>query len=72
MNLSRPVRDWLVRTLSALAAEQSGQAAAEYSMFTFFILVGAGIGLLGFLPATFKMYEVYVKGFYLMLSLPLP
>jgi Flp pilus assembly pilin Flp len=60
------------KALWALWRDQSGQAVVEYSMFTFFVFVGIGVGVLGFLPAALKAYEIYVHGFYLMLSLPLP
>jgi Flp pilus assembly pilin Flp len=62
----------LRRWLSRLGREESGQAATEYALFNFFILIGAFGGLLGFLPAALKAYEIYVKGFYYVLSMPFP
>jgi hypothetical protein len=51
---------------------ESGQAMAEYSLFTFFMLVGVVMGVGGFLPASFAAYRAYIDGFWLVLGLPIP
>jgi hypothetical protein len=61
-----------VRTSSGALCRESGQAAVEYSLFTFFILIGAVLGLGGFLPASLAAYEAYIDGFWMVLGLPIP
>lgn len=59
------------RSTRALCRE-SGQAAVEYSLFAFFILIGAVLGLGGVLPASLASYEAYINGFWMVLGLPIP
>lgn len=62
----------LRKVLGYSASDESGQAMVEYSLFTFFVVIAVGTGILGFLPAAFRAYETYVKGYYVVLNLPVP
>ena len=55
--------------------DDSGQAAVEYAVMTSYLLVaglGLGAGLLSFAPEMLNAFQIYIDGFYLCLSVPLP
>ena len=53
--------------------DQSGQAMAEYSTITFFMLIGfSGVSLVLFLPNFMNALNTYIAGIYYLLDAPLP
>lgn len=56
----------------ALLLDESGQSVTEYSVTTGALLLGGTASLFVFLPNAINAYRDYVKGFYLLLGLPIP
>ncbi|MFN7132769.1 MAG: hypothetical protein ACK4N5_11860 [Myxococcales bacterium] len=66
---------FVLTTLSAarrLGQDESGQAMAEYSMISFYLILGTGGCLFVWIPSMLNAYQVYIQGFYLVLGLPVP
>lgn len=61
--------------LSRLHRERDGQAAVEYAVMTFYLLVGTAVAapfIMKFAPDMLNALQIYMDGFYFTLSLPFP
>jgi uncharacterized protein (UPF0333 family) len=53
------------------SSRSRGQASTEYIVLSFGMLVIAGGGLMTFAPDSVAALTIYIRGFYLVLGLPL-
>jgi hypothetical protein len=59
-------------TLAWRMRDQAGQATTEYALVSFAIIVGGSFSLFYFIPTAINAYRGYIRGFYLVLGLPIP
>ncbi len=69
--LSRMVRGGAA-AMRGLLGNEDGQAATEYSLLSFYIILGGGGAIFAWMPAMLNAYTIYIHGFYTVLGLPVP
>lgn len=57
----------ILRTIN----DESGQSMMEYSFMSFMILVGGTMALTPTIDSFFTAYNIYLAGFFYVLSLPI-
>lgn len=53
-----------------LSRRARGQAMSEYAVLTAALLV-SGVGIMAFAPDMMAAFTIYIRGFYLILGLPI-